>query len=137
MNNLKQIGIALALYYDDHHQPPPSIASTNFGPYIGNSWKIFWCPSDSSKRGAMDATQFVSNPGLYCSYWYLLSKIPETNALTPVAWDRGVCEPGDSWPVKSPHKGEGGNILWSDGQVSWYPKFPTNRINTAGVIRFE
>ncbi len=137
LNNLKQIGEGLQMYYEDNSAAPPSFASTNFWPYIGSTSKPLRCPSDSSKPWTTNMTQFVSNLGLYCSYWYLPSKIPETNWPTPVAWDRGVCEPSGPWPVKSPHKGDGANVLWSDGHVDWNRKFPTNHINTVGIVRFE
>jgi len=134
LNNLKQIGAALAMYYEDYSNAVPSIACTNLTPYIGgdSGYRLFHCPSDANKKMATNMTQFVGNPALYSSYWYFLCKISQENILTPVAWDRG-------WrrPTNSAHKGDGGNILWSDPHVAWAARFPTNLINSAGVVRFE
>lgn len=137
LNNLKAIGCVLQVYYEDYTNAPPSIASTNFTPYIGGACKLLRCPSDSSKRWATNETDLANSPGACCSYWYLPLRMSETNSLTPVAWDRGVCEPGCRWPKNSPHKGDGGNILWSDGHVDWNRTFPTNLAVSAGIVRFE
>ena len=135
-NNLKAIGCVLQAYYEDYTNAPPSIASMNFTPYIGDACRLLWCPSDSSKRWATNETDLANSPGACCSYWYLPSRMSEANSLTPVAWDRGVCEQRH-WPTNSPHKGEGGNILWSDGHVDWNRTFPTNLASSAGIVRFE
>jgi prepilin-type processing-associated H-X9-DG protein len=136
LNNLKHIGLALQVYCEDYGNAPPSFVSTNFGKCIGETYSLFHCPSDRDKKIATNLAQFASNPSLYCSYWYLPSRIPQENPVVPVAWDRGVCELR-RWPTNSAHKGEGGNILWSDGHVDWNSVFPTNLGSSASVVRFE
>jgi len=138
VNNLKQIGLAIAQYYEDNQKMPPNagpISYTNLAPYLGNAMQPFHCRCDLSKRSATNFTQFASNPSLYSSYWYCPSSTWQNDTNMTVMWDRGICTPG-KWPANSPHKGEGGNVLWNDGHVDWNRTFPTN-LTSAGVVQFQ
>lgn len=149
LNNLRQIGTAIGMYYDDNQQrmpagDGPAGSFTVLSNYLSATPKILWCPSDVSRKAPVgfDRLDVSANGNVSYSFW--------TNAqwqaplMQPMMWDRGVQIGGGdlrSAPWKSgstpgqdsPHRGEGGNILWTDGHVAWATRLPTNNI-LSGLI---
>jgi len=113
LNNLKQIGLARAIYAGDNDERDPQNL-TAMEKYIGGDKqvKLFMCPSlVRNATGTMPTTltELISSgvSGGYISYdVYAGSK---TNAsVSPV-----MCDMADN------HEAEGINILFGDGHVSW------------------
>ena len=50
-NNLKQIAVALGLYYNDHHRYPSEDLPGALAPYVGDSPDLFICPADPDPQG--------------------------------------------------------------------------------------
>lgn len=123
-SNLKQIGMGVAQYYDDNNQTMPSnnvSGMQSLSNYIGNAMQLFACASDS-RKGTNSVADFKD---ANCSYWYCASNLWQSTSLTPVFWDRGQISTNELWPeTDSPHKSDGGNVLFSDGHVSFEKKFP-------------
>jgi prepilin-type N-terminal cleavage/methylation domain-containing protein/prepilin-type processing-associated H-X9-DG protein len=126
-SDLKQIGMGIAQYYDDFESSMPTGSVEGIkalSNYVGNAAQLFACPSDTRKA----CTNGLSNILVEnISYNYAPSNVWQSTTMTPIFWDRGVSIPGGSWPVSgSPHKADGGNILWTDGHVGFEKlKFPT------------
>ena len=147
-SNLKQIGLGVALYADVYGNRVPwdgtsptggNPNETSFGlmsNYI-TSAKIFVCPSGGD---------MVSNS-------YPLGRANVSYSLSPLlAWqdvpdsilamDRiegtiqyhaAYYSKGSSWGSNSPHKTDGGNVLFNDGHVAFQTALPS-LIGTGGVL---
>jgi len=111
LSNLKQIGLALAMYSDNYqgHLPPePGVKGLNrLNVYIANATEIFHCPKDTIRRVAKigdtlteDTCSYIYAPGIWQSATY-------TNEV-PICWEK----PDD-------HGAQGLNVLFNDGHVSW------------------
>jgi len=50
-NHLKQIAVAMGLYYNDHHVYPSESLPTALAPYVGDSPDLFICPADPDPQG--------------------------------------------------------------------------------------
>ncbi|MBM3861099.1 MAG: type II secretion system protein [Verrucomicrobia bacterium] len=142
LNNLRQIGTGLGMYYDDNQQrmpvgqaADPSGSFKVLSNYLSNTARLLWCPSDTTRKAPVNFDRLVlgspSENNISYSLW--------TNAqwqaplMQPLMWDRGVQlgGVGQTAPWKgddSPHRGEGGNILWTDSHVAWSSRLPTNNI---------
>jgi prepilin-type N-terminal cleavage/methylation domain-containing protein/prepilin-type processing-associated H-X9-DG protein len=139
LNNLKQIGLGLGMYYDDNSQrmpygTGPAGAFTVLSNYLGSTTKLLWCPSDMNRRAATSFGNLTvgETPSANVSYSLWTNAQWQAILMQPMAWDRGVQLGGGSpnapWRPDSPHHGEGGNVLWSDGHVAWSSRLPTNNI---------
>ncbi len=97
-SNLKQIGLAIAMYSVDFNEQYPKSLDELFDQYITIK-KIFVCPSDSHP--------FTIGKGLKCSYVYV-GRLP-----TPTDPGVAIC-----WDKRGNHRG-GRNVLFYDGHVQW------------------
>lgn len=93
MSNMKQIGLGVAQYYDDHTNTMPRTFN-DILPYVGNSRKIFICPEAADQ--STPSYQMV--PGVI---WQ------DTNLAVMVT------EPASN------HRGQGHNACYNDGHVEW------------------
>ena len=50
-NHLKQIAVAMGLYYNDHHVYPSESLPTALAPYVGDSPDLFICPAHPDPQG--------------------------------------------------------------------------------------
>ena len=50
-NNLKQIAVALGLYYNDYHTYPSENLPESLAQYVGHNSKLFVCPADPDPQG--------------------------------------------------------------------------------------
>lgn len=145
-NNLKQIGIGIAQYYDDNAQTMPltNVAAGSFvllTNYVGGAMQLFCCSSDTAKKAATNANQFALAPTSYCSYWFITNSVYQGMDMQPMVIDRmgqgKTAVQGQTWGADSPHK-DGGEILWTDGHVEYAnnnKKWPyTNTVNNVMVF---
>jgi prepilin-type processing-associated H-X9-DG protein len=142
INNLKQIGLALAQYSSDYADRLPYGGDSVFSNMALSSAyfqspKILICPNGKKRPSASFQ---VSHPtdALYVGYAYQVSSttslVWQADANDVVMWDQGVagnaCGPngavGLSWAPTSSHKGIGGNVVFNDGHVAWQTVTPTN-----------
>jgi len=155
LNNLKQLGLAIAQYSGDYSDRTPAagVASgttaltTNLAlasTYLGTP-KGLVCPSGgklavSTWSACLDANlsyayQGAGQNGLTNMVW-----MADPNDI--VAWDSRVgasaaggnastifAATNATWNAASAHKGAGGNILFNDSHVGWATKMPTNATN--------
>lgn len=152
LNNLKQIGTGVAMYLNDYQEWFPIAADTlpalldsgieiqdatgpvRFGhvlPYIGQNWKVFFCPSSDNFKEAPNpvpagnlscayyqrgANQYPANAGLTAA---VPPKLGNVKTISLMA-DYGHRFPLYSGPwLDLNHKNEGKNVLFSDGRVVW------------------
>src|SRR5437016_950368 len=134
LNNLKQIGIAIAQYADDYGQQCPYDGTVggkelerSFGVlsnYAGST-RILICPSDTKKQAQdFSTTQFTLGN---ISYTYQTGLVFQAvNASDEaIAYDHGLkiaagtgqklvsgIKSDDTWQVHAPHKTAGGNVLY-------------------------
>ena len=124
-SNLKQIGLGLAQYYDDNGSTMPTNDVTGLASmsnYLGNALQIFLCPSDAASGAKTAWTNGVALAVANCSYTYCASNQWQGTTTIPIFADRGDATSNGLWNVASPHKADGGNILWSDGHVAFQKK---------------
>jgi prepilin-type processing-associated H-X9-DG protein len=91
VQNLKEIGLAIAQYASDNNEQLPA-SFDDLAPYVGGSTRIFTCPSA---------------PGSV----YKLNSITQWQGaqLAPLVTE----DPSN-------HRGQGGNVLYNDGHVEWH-----------------
>ena len=149
LNNLKQIGLGIAMYADSYNgRMPQDLASnpTLAGSYnllsnVITSAKIFTCPSDNAAKfqTSYPLTNTVSSMAI--SYSYSVGLIWEDQPDSIIALDRmgksvsaaGYTK-GAKWSSSgsapgAPHKDAGGSVLFNDGHASWANSLPS----TAGT----
>ena len=159
VSNLKQIGLAIAMYADLYGQKVPYTgvdtdnAQKNFAPLSNTvqSTRIFICPSDS-RAGVKQATDFgngvggfLENSDKHCSY-----SISDGLTWQDVAADSIVAlesvgttangfehlaapadgDKGNKWKDGN-HKADGGNILFNDGHLEFKNSLPFAIRNSA------
>jgi prepilin-type processing-associated H-X9-DG protein len=149
-SNLKQIGLAVALYADLYNQKAPFTGAYTTGSHehfrlLSNtvqSTKIFICPSD--RRSPKPATDFGTQAGTgftagNCSYSYAPGLIWQAvEADSVVALDMVGSGSPNSFSYMTPangsagsrfnasgnHRDVGGNILFNDGHVEFKNVLP-------------
>ncbi len=144
LNNLKQIGLGIAMYADGYNgRMPQDLAS---GPTLAGSFnllsnvitsaKIFTCPSDSAAK--MQASYPLTNSAssMAISYSYSVGLVWEDQPDSIIAMDRmgksvtaaGYTK-GAKWSTSvsptAPHKDAGGHVLFNDGHVAWENSLPS------------
>ena len=131
ISNLKQIGLALFMYQQDHDENFPYAAvSGTFGvaemsyrtlkDYISAA-KIFVCPSGSDS--AASNVDSLSCKAL--SYAYYAKCTGTTSTDTAIAVDQNAKDTvawgtDGKFDTDAPHNTEGGNFLFIDGHVKWF-----------------
>ena len=97
-SNLKQIGLGMAMWSNDHNESYPEKLEDLHDEYI-TAKKIFQCPEDRSPM--------TIGKGIQCSYLYA-GKLPvTTDPQVAIAWDKRGNHP------------RGRNVLYYDGHVEW------------------
>lgn len=125
MANLRQLGIGISLYYQEHanRMPPltsvPALASS-IAPQIGHAVKLFGCPSDLSLRWPLALSNLTQ-----CSYAFVTNVTWQQPVTAPLLFDKlqptglTVLTGKNKWSPQSAHEGEGGCVLFTDGHVEW------------------
>jgi prepilin-type N-terminal cleavage/methylation domain-containing protein len=141
LNNLRQFGLAVKQYALDHEERFPDNASGSDNTVtdhvklvsnaLGNTAQIFRCPSDLTRPLTNEVTAMTD---ANVSYSYVRRLNDNMTIDTPMALDRSLVGQtenhlltslaGAAWATTSPHKHEGGNILYSGAQASWSLTFP-------------
>jgi prepilin-type processing-associated H-X9-DG protein len=108
-SNLKQIGVALAMYADAHQGHLPSEDGAKGLDYLRRenvlrNLTVFVCPSDTTRRVAQQGELLAEGT---CSYVYV-----------PTAWQSGTDTPV-CWDKDGNHRGKGVNVLFNDCHVRW------------------
>ena len=142
MNNLKQLGLAIAQYSADYTDRCPATNSTVAfnsislcSNYLGSA-KTLACPSSGSPGTNLFFTTAATDTNI-CSYMYNgtgLVWMAYANDIIAADNNAGTAlTMGNSWVANSNHKGAGGNVLYSDGHAGWSTKLPldTNTVGTA------
>ena len=149
LNNLRQLGLGIAMYADSSngHMPqdlatsPTLAGSYNLLSNIITAAKIFACPSDSAAKSQLSYPLINTPASMSISYSYSVGLVWQDQPDSIVALDRmgksvtaaGYTK-GAKWLANSsipiaPHRDAGGNVLFNDGHVSWANSLPS----TAGV----
>jgi len=97
-SNVKQLGLAISMYSNDHDEQCPPKLEDLFDQYI-TARKIFICPQDSKPMAI--------GKGLKCSYRYVGQLSKRTDPQVLVAYDKRGNHP------------KGRNALFYDGHVEW------------------
>ena len=153
LSNLKQIGLAIAMYADGNGDRAPSVGTTlsGFSDAISasfalmsntlNTTKVLVCPSSiATKADEFSATVVAplrSLTSASISYSYQSNLVWQNGPDNILAWDKGVGgakegTPGfplpntTGWVSTGNHKDAGGNVLFNDGHVSFLNKMSTN-----------
>ncbi len=110
-SNLKQLGLACAMYAADYHNKLPADHWCDaLLPYLGNSQKVFLCPSGHAEKCA-----YVFNANMLGAEWQ-----GDPNVVIELDGERGwngVVSNALELPP-SPHR-QGYNVLFNDGHVAW------------------
>src|SRR6266446_7028503 len=144
LNNLKQIGLGIAMYADGYNgRMPQDLASnpTLPGSYnllsnVITSAKIFTCPSDTAAKFQTSYPLLNTPASMAISYSYSVGLIWEDQPDSVIALDRmgksvtaAAYTKGARWSASTapgaPHKEAGGNVLFNDGHVAWANSLPS------------
>ncbi len=160
LNNLKQIGLGIAMYADGYNGRMPQDLASN--PTLAGSYnllsntitsaKIFACPSDSATKIQTTYPLTNSTASMTISYSYSVGLIWEDQPDSVIALDRmgksvlaaGYTK-GARWSASvapgAPHKEAGGNVVYNDGHAAWANSLPstagTNDNPTVSVLVVE
>jgi len=140
MNNLRQVGLGIKQYATDNLELFPESGTNSVETHfklisnnVQNIGKIFRCPSDFTRTGATLVTSMLATN---ISFGYTRGLSDGSPINVPLAFDRGVGAiptdsslsnfVGQSWAITSPHKVDGGNVLFSGGYIQFFGTFPDN-----------
>ena len=108
ISNLKQIGLALHMYAEDHNNALPNDIRELCPPYISTG-KVLKCPGDKTTPEIQKV-----EPDTPISYTYVkgLSRKNPNPSKTIVLYDS----------LSDYYDGEGRNVLFLDAHVEWMPE---------------
>ena len=149
LNNLKQIGLGIAMYSDNYYGRMPLDLASN--PTLAGSFdllsgvitspKIFACPSDMAgkSQGGYPLTNSTASLGISYSYsiGLLWQDQPDSiialdrmgKSVTAAGYTKGARWSNSGNPPVAPHRDAGGNVLFNDGHAVWANSLPS----TAGT----
>jgi prepilin-type processing-associated H-X9-DG protein len=131
-SNLKQIGLAIAMYADSYQgrcpmdsSNPTLVGSMQLLSNVLPSAKVLYCPGDS-RRDARPESNFAKLTLKNISYSYIPNlkwqDTPDSSLMSDRIYTTAA---GDKWPTDGNHKAQGGNILFNDGHVAWNLTLPS------------
>jgi prepilin-type N-terminal cleavage/methylation domain-containing protein/prepilin-type processing-associated H-X9-DG protein len=152
LNNLKQIGLAIAQYAQDNNDRCPGADPNNLPAgytlvpasvvvmsNYANTAKIFACPSGSAKAASDFGSTTFQDANI--SYAYQTGLVWQATPDDMIAFDKHAAldsakvdqptDVGKKWAISGNHKDNGGNILFNDGHVGWAAAIPTNCLGGA------
>src|ERR1035438_7415879 len=149
LNNLKQIGLGIAMYSDgyngrmplDNSSSPTLAGSYNLLSNVITSAKIFACTSDNAAKAqtVYPLTNTVASMAISFSYSVGLNWQDQPDSIialdrmgksvTAAGYTKGARWSSSGSAPGAPHKDAGGNVLFNDGHASWANSLPS----TAGA----
>lgn len=132
LSNLKQLGMAIAMYADADRlgrcpmdgDPPTLLGSLRLLTNQLGSAKVLSCPSDPRVHPEGDFAKLTTNN---ISYSYVPNLKWQDTPDSILALDRiHATAKGSWWPVTGNHNNVGGNILFNDGHVSFQTSLPSD-----------
>ena len=145
--NLKQIGLGIAMYAERFDLRVATDGGINGSSDITSfsllsneirSAKIFFCPSSQTETSA----NYYPLTALNVSYDYVSALVWQAAPDSILAFDRidqngnttvPAYKKGTGWSARSPHKKEGGNVLFNDGHVKWLKSLSSNPGTNVGA----
>jgi prepilin-type N-terminal cleavage/methylation domain-containing protein len=132
LNNLKQIAVALGLYYNDHKAYPTEALATHLAPYVSGSGEVFVCPLDPQPQGDSYSNFYVCRDD-QSSQDYVCAcprHLEESSAVTlfssasaqvlqmrPMLWNGQEMAPGSQVGSGVVHFGDGSSVTVPTGMV--------------------
>lgn len=132
LNNLKQIAVALNLYYNDHHAYPPEDLPGHLGRYVGENPRLYICPNDTTGSGDSYSLFYVPRPDDNAQDYVCACPrhVAETKCITllssssaqllerrPVHWNGQLVPPGTSVGTGMMSFADGSTVTIPDGMV--------------------
>lgn len=125
INNLKQLGLAINMYFQDNGNHFPNVLDWEgeIGFYVWNNDKIFSCPSERNNTSGYAINSNVTTDLSYASV--------KQSSTFPLLFDRNPAsgvfqgndeDPGFYYDICSNRHSEGTNFLFLDGHATWIPK---------------
>jgi prepilin-type processing-associated H-X9-DG protein len=129
VTNLKQLGLGIAIYYDNQNpNQMPQMTSvsalfTSIAPYVVSIQPLAVCPSDKTTPVAASVAGLTRS-----SYAWTVYQVWAFPAMYPMMFDRlgtGIttATATSRWSKSDSSHKDGGNMLWSDGHVAWHTTF--------------
>jgi len=120
--NMKQIAMSLIQYQNDYAGANPPDLATLWKTEKNLTGSMFVCPS-SSDTPAADFTQL--DAGGHCSYVYVGANAKQADDTAVILYEKNT-----------DHAGDGTNILFGNGSVSWHSAADAQRIisSPAGAV---
>jgi len=132
LNNLKQISVAINLYYNDHGAYPPEDLRGLLSNYTGRNPSLFICPNDPDPQGDSYSEFYVArlNDNVQDYVCACPRHVAEASAITlfsststqllemvPVRWNGQQIQPGTSVGSGVVSFGDGSKVLVPEGMV--------------------
>ena len=138
-NNLKQLGLGIAQYYDEQNpnsMPPMNSVSalfTSIAPYVVSIQQLAVCPSDKTTPVAATVADLTRS-----SYAWTIYQVWANVRMYPMMFDRlgtgnTTATATSHWSKTGSSHIDGGNVLFSDGHVAWHEVFP---MGDTGVVSY-
>jgi len=131
-SNLKQIGLAIAMYSDSYQgrcpmdsANPTLVGSMQLLSNMLPSATMFYCPHDQRPDAHAEA-DFKKLTTKNISYSYVPNLKWGDTPDSPLVLDRiYATSAGSEWPKNGNHKVQGGNVCFNDGHVAWNLRLPS------------
>jgi len=139
LNNLKQLGLAISMYRQDHDEGFPGINwESEVGEYVSDNDRVFSCPSEKKNTSGYAINSNVTGRQF--------SGISHSSSL-PLLFDRNPassfyegCPPDNPanfyYDFCSDRHSNGTNFLFLDGHAAWISK-PEGVTGSGMILDFE